>query len=257
MDTQVTRYKFNTAQYSMMGEAGILPEGSGIELHGGFVWDVSPLVRNRCHPLLNGGVTRFLNEQLGWPKEYDAHIHKFTAAEYHVMGDTGVLTRDDRVELIEGEIVLMPPMLSPHASILDRLTRLFTRLLPEEQAVVRVQGPISLPNDQEPEPDLLLLRPRADFYYQAHPMPQDVLLALEVSESTLRYDRAVKAPLYALHRIPEYWIVNIPGQAIEVHRNPDLGAYQETTVLTHGLMLTPQAFPHLSIPASDILSPQL
>ena len=257
MDIEVTRYRFNTDQYSKMSEAGILPQGGGIELHGGFVWDVAPLVRNRCHPLLKGGVTRFLNEQLGWPEECDAHIHKFTSAEYQVMGDTGILTRDDRVELIEGEIVLMPPMLNPHASILRRLDRLFMRLLTEDQATVQCQCPIYLPNDQEPEPDLVLLRPRPDFYYQAHPMPQDVLLALEVSESTLRYDRAVKAPLYALHRIPEYWIVNIPGQAIEVHRSPDLGAYRETAVLTHGSTLTPLTFPHLSIPASDILGPQL
>ena len=87
----------------------------GVELLDGVVWDPSPLVRNRCHPALKGGITRFLNELVGLPEELDAQIHKYTADEYQLMGVEGILTGDDRVELIDGEIVLMPPMLSPHA----------------------------------------------------------------------------------------------------------------------------------------------
>ena len=109
----VSRYRFNVDQYYKMAEAGILPWEGSEELLAGAVWDRSPLVRNRCHPSLDGGVTRFLNEMEGIAEEFDACIHKYTAEEYQEMGKAGILTSDDRVELIDGEIVLMPPMLSP------------------------------------------------------------------------------------------------------------------------------------------------
>ena len=121
--TEVTRYKFTVDQYHKMAEVGVLPREYGAKLLDGVVWDRSPLVRNRCHPALKGGVTRFLNEAAGLAEEFDAQIHKYTAAEYQVMGKTGILTGDDRVELIDGEIVLVPPIGSSHQETVDELNR--------------------------------------------------------------------------------------------------------------------------------------
>ena len=104
--TEVSRYRFNADQYHRMKAVGILPMERGVELLAGVVWDPSPLVRNRCHPALKGGITRFLNELVGLSEELDAQIHKYTADEYEMMGVEGILTEDDRVELIDGEIVL-------------------------------------------------------------------------------------------------------------------------------------------------------
>ncbi len=180
-DGGVSRYKFNVDQFYKMAEVGILPWEGREELLAGVVWDRSPLVRNRCHPSLNGGITRFLNELEGISEEFDAHIHKYTAEEYQEMGMAGILTLDDRVELIDGEIVLMPAMLSPHAAAVARNSSFFVRLLGDDQAVVWSQLPIRFLDNGEPEPDLALLKPRPDFYRNSLPTNRDALLAVEMS----------------------------------------------------------------------------
>ncbi len=249
--TEVSRYRFNADQYDKMKEVGILPMERGVELLGGVVWDPSPLVRNRCHPALKGGVTRFLNEIEGLHEELDEQIHKYTADEYQAMGIEGILTEDDRVELIDGEIVLMPPMLDPHAFAISRLIVLFGSLFMETRATPWVQCPIRSSYNGQPEPDLALLRP--DLRLGRLPTPQDVLLVVEVSDSTLRSDRNVKVPLYALNGISEMWLVNLQEDVVEVHRKPEGGVYLEMTRLRRGDKISPSAFPDVVLEVVDIL----
>ena len=250
--TEVTRYKFTVDQYRKMAEVGILPFGQGEELLDGVVWDRSPLVRNRCHPALKGGVTRFLNEAEGLAEEFDAQIHKYTAEEYQVMGESGILTRDDRVELIDGEIVLMPPIGSSHQETVDAFNELFVTRF-SALARVRVQGPVRVSERAEPEPDVMLLRRRPEPYRSAHPGPSDALLVVEVSDTTLRYDRNTKVPYYAHHGIAEVWLVNLREDVIEVYREPSGGAYLQVTQARRGETLAPLAFPDSALEVEELL----
>lgn len=145
--------------------------------------------------------------------------HRWTVAEYHRMAETGMLSPDARVELIDGEIIDMAPIGPVHAGIVDQLNSLMVQAV-GGAAIVRVQNPVELSERSEPEPDLMLLRPRPDFYKRAQPKPTDVLLAIEVADSTLVRDRDVKRPLYARHGIPEYWIVDVGGERVLIFREP-------------------------------------
>lgn len=158
---------------------------------------------------------------------------RFTTQEYHLMGHAGILREDDRVELIEGEIVQIAPIGSRHQGCVNRLNALFFRL-GGSWALVHVQGPINLPGDSEPQPDVALLRRRADYYASAHPGPQDVLLLVEVADNSAEYDREVKAPLYARHGITEYWLVDLENGVVEVYRRPQAGAYQQVVQAGRG-----------------------
>ena len=248
----ISRYRFNVDQFYKMAEVGILPQEGREELLKGVVWDRSPLVRNRPHPALKGGVTRYLNKIEGLEEEFDAQIHKYTVDEYHVMGETGILTKDDRVELIEGEIVLMPPIGSPHASIVDRITRMFVLGLANYEAIVRVQGPTVLPNNAEPEPDLQVLRETTDFYREGHPSPPDVLLSVEVADPTLRFDRSVKIPLYSLGQIRETWLIDVQAEVVEVYRDPSPTGYSTVSEFRRGEPVSPEAFPEVAFAVDDI-----
>ena len=152
--------------------------------------------------------------------------HWFTVAEYNRMGETGILTEDDRVELIEGEIIEMSPIGRRHAACVGRLTNLFSRLL-AERAIVWIQNPIVLNEYTEPQPDVALLRRREDFYERSLPTPDDVLLVIEVADTTLEYDRQIKLPLYARAGIREVWIISLLDEQVEVHAQPADGAYQD------------------------------
>jgi Uma2 family endonuclease len=145
---------------------------------------------------------------------------KIDVDEYHRMGEAGILRREDRVELIEGELVVMSPAGSPHWGMVNRLTRMLMAAV-GDRAIVSVQNPVRLDRRNEPEPDFALLRPRADDYMRAvAASPADVLLAIEVAASSLSYDRLVKVPLYARHGIVEFWIVDLDGRQVEIHREP-------------------------------------
>jgi Uma2 family endonuclease len=177
---------------------------------------------------------------------------RFTIDEYHRMGEAGVLSEDDRVELLDGEIVQMSPIGSPHAGCVDRLTALFTRRL-GGRAIVRVQNPIILDRRSEPQPDLTLLAPRPDFYSAAHPRPRDVLLAVEVMDSSRGYDRTLKLPLYARAELREVWLVDLAAQAVEVYRRPALRGYRQEQRLVAGRALAPLAFPRLRFRVRELL----
>jgi Uma2 family endonuclease len=154
--------------------------------------------------------------------------HRLTVAEYHRMAEAGVLAPDARVELIEGEIVDVAPMKSAHASMVARLLMLLQRAA-GDRATVWCQLPLRLGNRSELEPDLALLKPRADFYAQSHPTAADVLLLIEVSETTLGYDRGVKLPLYARHGVPEVWIVDLDNRLVRFFRQPAGESYADIT----------------------------
>lgn len=152
--------------------------------------------------------------------------HRWTVAEYHRMGEVGLLNEDSRVELIDGEIVEMAPIGSSHGGNVKRFIRLFSKVI-GDKAIIAAQDPVVLSGYSEPEPDIALLRWRADDYVQSHPHPEDVLLLIEVSDSTLRYDHDVKIPLYAKNGIPEVWLLDIPNRQLEIYREPANSKYQQ------------------------------
>jgi Uma2 family endonuclease len=152
--------------------------------------------------------------------------HRLTVEEYHRMAEAGVLAADARVELIEGEVIDMAPIGSRHASVVNRLNDLLT-LATRGRAIVQVQGPVRLGDRSEPEPDFALLRPRSDYYRDALPTSADVLLLIEVAESTQRYDRTVKAPLYARHGIPELWVIDLESALVHFYRRPSGDAFAD------------------------------
>jgi Uma2 family endonuclease len=142
--------------------------------------------------------------------------HKFTTQQYHLMHEAGVFAEGDRLELINGEIKKMSPIGRKHATCVARLNTLFiTRLL--HKAIIWSQNPIRLDDNSEPQPDLAILKRREDFYADTLPKPSDILLIIEVADSTIAYDRAVKMPLYAAAGIPEMWLFDVNKKEIEAN----------------------------------------
>ena len=153
--------------------------------------------------------------------------HRITVADYYRMGEAGIFAPNARVELIEGEVIDMAPIGSKHGSAVKRLVALLTAAL-GPRAIVSVQDPLRLSDLSEPEPDLMLLRPRDDFYAGAHPSAADVLLLIEVADTSARYDREIKLPLYARHGVPEVWIVDLDAHLLRFFRSPVGESYADT-----------------------------
>ena len=179
--------------------------------------------------------------------------HRFTVDEYHRMGEAGVFHEDDRVELIDGQVVHMTPIGRHHAACVNRLTAAFGAAMAAGQASVGVQNPVVLERHAEPQPDLAVLRYRRDGYQAAHPGPADVLLLIEVADSSLDYDRGTKVPLYAGTGISEVWVVDLTGDAVDVFREPRDGRYTAMRTAHRGETLTPLALPQLGLRVDDIL----
>ena len=177
---------------------------------------------------------------------------KFTVEEYEKMATEGIIKPDEKVELIRGEIIKMSPMGTRHASSVDRLIQLFYQKL-GQKIILRVQNPIRLNNNSQPEPDLSLLIPRSDFYVAAHPCPQDIYLVIEVSDSTLDYDSYTKIPLYAEANIQEVWIVNLKEECLEVYRHPLQGSYQAIHKYYRGEIIFIESFPAIELTLIEIL----
>jgi len=183
--------------------------------------------------------------------ELAAERRLFTRAEYHRMGEVGIFSEDDRVELIRGEIVKMSPIGRHHVAFVNNLNQLLvTRLA--GRAIVSVQNPVVLSDDTEPEPDLTILRPRS--YKHAEPTVADVLLLIEVAETSLRYDRVTKRPLYAEAGVPEYWVVDCGAETVEVHRAPTGSGYRELTVVAGASSVNLLAFPDLALTLAEIFA---
>ncbi len=177
---------------------------------------------------------------------------RFTVEDFYRMAAAGIFTEDDRVELVEGDIVDMMPIGPRHAFCVDALNARLSAQA-HDRYVVRVQGPLRLSRETEVLPDILLLRPPAAQYATRHPEPPDVLLVVEVAETSLTYDRDVKGPLYARHGIPEYWLVDLEADRVWVHRRPGKEGYAEVKALGPEADLTPEALPDVRIPVRTIL----
>jgi Uma2 family endonuclease len=179
--------------------------------------------------------------------------HRFDVDDYHRMAAAGILSPEDRVELIEGEIVDMAPIGSEHAATTDILNDILTRALATGQAQVRIQGPLRLDRRNEPQPDLMLLRPRSDRYRSSHPTAADVLLLVEVADSSLAWDRGPKLALYARHGVPEVWIVDLVGRTVEICRIPGPDGYAERRLFRDGLA-TPAQVSGLTVDIGEMLA---
>jgi Uma2 family endonuclease len=171
---------------------------------------------------------------------------KFNVDDYHRMGDAGILGEDDRVELIDGEIITMAPIGQDHAGTVNRLNETLFHAF-AGRAIVSVQNPVRLDDKSEPQPDFAVLRRRDDYYTSGPPGPADVLLLIEVADSSLRFDRAVKLPLYARAGIPEVWIVDLKQRTVEVHTAPRSGSFTETETKQDEDGLSPVIAPDVTI----------
>ncbi len=176
----------------------------------------------------------------------------FTVDDYYRMAEVGILQPGERVELLEGEIVQLGAIGSRHAGCVNRLTRILVTGV-GEHALVTVQNPVRLSDLSEPQPDLAVVRPRPGDYMDRHPLPDDVLLVVEVADTSIPVDRERKAPLYATARVPEYWIVDLPGEVLEVHRDPEGGAYRSVTRHRKGEILNLVQLPELAVPVEEML----
>jgi Uma2 family endonuclease len=175
---------------------------------------------------------------------------RFTWEEYHRMGETGVLGPEDRVELIEGEIITMTPIGRRHAACVAELTR---RLVPAiaDRALLWPQNPVRLPRDTEPQPDIVLLRPRADRYTADSARAEDVLLLVEIADTSYRYDRHIKLPLYARAGVAEMWIVDLVHDVVEVYRQPSATGYALSNRVALGGRVAPAALPDVVLVVDD------
>jgi Uma2 family endonuclease len=179
---------------------------------------------------------------------------RFTVEEYYRMTESGILTENDRVELLDGEILEMTPIGHHHATCVHALSALLTRAL-GDRALLWAQNPVLLPRDTEPQPDVVLLRPPLAQYWARLPQPADVLLLVEVADTSYRFDREIKLPLYAAAGVPEVWLVDLTRNVVEVFRRPEGAVYRATERVARGGRLTPGAFPDVAVPVEDILPP--
>jgi Uma2 family endonuclease len=172
--------------------------------------------------------------------------HRFDLGDYYRMAEAGILSPDDRVELIEGEIVDMATIGSAHGGAVVGLTELVARAVADGRVLLSVQGPLRLDRSNEPRPDLMLLRPRTDRYRSSHPAAADVLLLVEVADSSLAYDRGAKLALYARHGVAEVWVVDLAGRAVESFREPDAGSFAVRERVDAGT-ISPRLVPELAV----------
>jgi Uma2 family endonuclease len=178
---------------------------------------------------------------------------RFTIEEYHRMGEAGILGDDERLELIAGHIVVREPIGLATREPMDRLNRLWTSRL-GERAIVRVQNPVVLPEEaSELQPDVMLLAPRPDFYMGAHPTPADVLLLIEVADTSLLLDRRVKMPLYARGGVREAWLCDLTTGRVDVHRDVTASRYASVRTFTATQRLSVLAFPDLALTVAELL----
>ena len=218
------RRRFNVDEYIAMGKAGILTKGDGIELLKGELF---------C--------------------KYDGRRRRFTVEEYYAMADAGILAPDERVELLAGEIITMAAMGNRHVLCIRWLNKELV-IAVGDSAVVDSQLPVLLNSGSEPEPDFAILRWRDDQYREsAKARPEDVLLVIEVSDTTVDFDRYHKAPLYAAQGIPEMWLFDLTARRVEVYDDPMAGGYARRRLVGLGDTLSPAALPHVVISVSDVM----
>jgi len=178
--------------------------------------------------------------------------HLTNLDEWRRMGEANIFPPGSRVELINGEILDMVPIGFNHSGHINRLVKLLTKIIPDD-VIPSVQNPLQLGDLSEPEPDFMLLKPHEDFYTSRHPIAEDVLLLIEVADSSLRFDQNEKLRLYAQHGVPEYWLLNLNDLCLEVYRKPNGEAYAEKSTLHAGDSVTLSQLPKISIQVAVIL----
>ena len=178
--------------------------------------------------------------------------HRFNVKEYYRMAETGVLKPDARVELLNGEIIDMSPIGPFHGGVVTYLIEIFAAAR-QGRWMTTAQNPVHLGDYSEPQPDLMLLKPSADFYRKRHPQPEDVCLLIEVSDTSLTTDREDKLPAYGHAGITEVWIVNLVDLTVEVYREPHFTGYGSTTILRAGDQAVPKAFPDVAVDVGELL----
>lgn len=172
--------------------------------------------------------------------------HLISVLDYHKMAETGILDVDAKVELIDGEIIDMAPIGSIHASYVNRLNRALVQSV-GNTALVSVQNPVILGDLSEPEPDFALLRPKANDYEDSLPIAEDILLLIEVANTTVNYDTQIKAPLYARFSIPEYWLIDTQKNTITVFQNPVEGVYTDVKMSSLPKNISPFMLPNIKL----------
>lgn len=177
--------------------------------------------------------------------------HAVSAQEYLRMGESGVFAPEARLELIDGEIVEMAPIGSRHAGMVKVLNRLLSRAA-GDLAIVSVQDPLVIGDRSVPQPDLALLKPRADSYSSSHPSAADVLLVVEVADTTLAFDLGTKIPLYARGGIAETWVVDLQERAVRVFRDPSASGYRASFTVSGGGSVAPLALPAVDVAFSEL-----
>ena len=184
--------------------------------------------------------------------EVELARRRFTAAEFFRLVEIGVLAEGDRVELIQGDLIEMSPIYITHISTLNRLVWMLSNAL-GKQVILSVQNPVQLSEDNLPQPDVAVFRFQEKFYSEQHAKPEDILLIIEVADSSLRYDQRVKSKLYGTAGIADYWIVNLPERQIEVYREPRPNGYRTVTTYAPGETLSPLAFPDVVLQVEQIM----
>jgi Uma2 family endonuclease len=187
-------------------------------------------------------------------KSSGVRIRQITVAEYHRLGEAGIVGPGERVELLDGQLIKMPPIGPPHDYTVACLTHYFHKRF-GDRAFIKVQGAVTLDKWSEPQPDVALNALPADRYAIAHPTPAEVLLIVEVAASSLAYDAGLKMRAYARRRVREYWIVDLGHQHIDVYREPQGGRYKNHQRAGRGHTVAPLAFPDDAIAVNDILPP--
>jgi Uma2 family endonuclease len=172
--------------------------------------------------------------------------HRLSVDDYARMTEAGVLAHDARVELIDGEVIEIAPIGSRHYAAVSKLDRWLQRAV-QDQSIVVTQAPIRLSTHSEPEPDVVLLKPRVDFYEGALPTGTDTLLVIEVSDTTLAYDVRIKAPLYARFGVPEYWVVDITNGLLRIFRDPQGGQWLDVTATAQPALMALPGLPGCSV----------
>ena len=203
-------------------------------------------------PAVTGAPVAALPPEPQTPEPQIPKVRKFTVAEYYRMAEVGILSPEERVQLIEGEIIVMPPPSPPHSGTIIRSNRLLWSLA-ADQFLVCIQNPLHLDDVSEPEPDVMLVRPRADCYETIHPTPADTFLVLEVSDSTLDYDRNRKAQVYGRAGVAQTLVLNLPEDCIENFTEPGPQGYGRHTIHRRGDKIQLIALPDLELAVEDLL----
>ena len=178
---------------------------------------------------------------------------RFTVAEYYALAEIGILAENDRVELLDGDLIVMPPIGESHAFAVDEIHEVYS-LGVQRRARVRAQNPLRLSDGSMPQPDIMLLRRRDDLYRGRHPGPADVLLLIEVADTSVDYDRGAKLSAYARAAIPEVWIANLRDRRIEAYTEPAGGEYSNVRHAGPGESIAPQAFPDVVLQVDSVIA---